>query len=157
FKHDNGKHKLVLANTPAGHDDLPLGSALVYKNIQQGDVTNEAFVYDWSKSQELTSGKVTLWDHTFELPHKHLEAEKEIQGSVAVGKATHKLKLGANGPLEVYDYPGAYAQRFDGIDKGGGEKPADVQKVFDDNKRTTGIRMEQEAATALALDGASNY
>src|SRR5262249_45029266 len=58
FKHSEKGHQLVLANTPASHADLPLGSALVYKNIQQGDVTNESFVYDWAKTQELTSGKV---------------------------------------------------------------------------------------------------
>jgi type VI secretion system secreted protein VgrG len=157
FKHDNGKHTLVLANTPGSHPDLPLGATLAYKTIEQGDVAAAPSVYAWAKTQELTSGKVTLWDHCFELPHKHLDAEKTVQESAAAGKVTHKLKLGANGPLEVYDYPGAYAQRFDGTDKGGGDRPADVQKIFDDNKRTAGIRMEQEAATALAVDGASNY
>ena len=65
---------------------------------------------------------------------------------MAVGQVTHKLKVGDNGKLEIYDYPGEYAQRFDGVDPGGGDRPADLQKIFDDNKRTVDIRMEQEAA-----------
>jgi type VI secretion system secreted protein VgrG len=157
FKHSEKGHQLVVANTPQSHAELPLASTLLYKNIEQGAAQTEALVSYWAKTQELTSGKVTLWDHCFELPHKHLEAEKTIQESVAVGGATHKLKVADNGQLEVYDYPGAYAQRFDGIDRGGGDQPADVQKIFEDNKRTTDIRMQQEAVTSLLIDGRSNY
>lgn len=35
------------------------------------------------------------------------------------GPAGRKLKVIENAPLEIYDYPGEYAQRFDGVDKGG--------------------------------------
>ncbi len=157
FKHTAKGHQLVVANTPQSHADLPLGATLLYKNISQGDESNEAFIHDWAKTQELTSGKVTLWDHCFELPHKHLEAEKAIQDAVAIGKANHKLAVGDNDKLEIYDYPGAYAQRFDGVDRGGGPKPAEIQKIFEDNKRTAGIRMQQEAATSLRIGGSSNY
>ena len=36
-----------------------------------------------------------------------------------------------NDALEIYDYPGEYAQRFDGINKGGGEQPAAIQKIYE--------------------------
>jgi aryl carrier-like protein len=75
--------------------------------------------------------------------------------SVPMGKVQHKLKLAGNETLEVYDYPGAYAQRFDGIDKGGGEKPADLQKIFQDNKRTVSLRMQQ-TEQVLEAHGTSN-
>ena len=58
-----------------------------------------------------------------------------------VGKVSHKLNLAGNENLEVYDYPAAYAQRFDGIDKSGGEQPDDLQKISPDAKRTDDIRM----------------
>jgi type VI secretion system secreted protein VgrG len=74
---------------------------------------------------------------------------------VAAGKVTHKLKLAANEKLEVYDYPGAYAQRFDGIAPGGTERPADLQKILEDNERTVKIRMEQETVPGLFSRGAS--
>src|SRR5204863_413138 len=96
----------------------------------------------------------TLWDHCFELPHKHLEAEQTIVDSVAVGKATHKLKFGENGKLEIFDWPGEYAQRFDGVDKGGGDRPADLQKIYEDNKRTAIIRIQQDDAARPDGQGA---
>src|SRR5713101_1882765 len=65
------------------------------------------------------------------------------------------MKVGDNGKLELYDFPGEYAQRFDGVDKGGGEQPAELQKIFDDNKRTVGIREQQETVPGLFTHGSS--
>src|SRR5262249_39782218 len=113
-------------------------------------------IYDWGKTQEVVSNKFTLWDHCFELPHRHLEAEQTMLESVSVGKAPHKLKTGENGRLEIYDWPGEDAQRFDGVSRGGGERPAELQKIFQDNVRTAGIRMHQEAAAGVLIQGASN-
>ncbi len=135
FKHSDGSHTMVVANTPGSHSDLPGKSNLIFDAVG-GGTREEDRVNAWEKAQELRSSKVTLWDHCFELPHKHLEAESAIQGAVAAGKSSHKLKLGANATLELYDFPGAYAQRFDGINKGGGEQPAEIQKIFQDNLRT---------------------
>jgi type VI secretion system secreted protein VgrG len=90
------------------------------------------------------------------LPKAHLEAEKTILDSVPVGKVSHKLKVGGNDQLEIYDYPGAYAGRFDGIDRGGAEQPAELRKVFEDNVRTVAIRMQQEAIPGLVIEGAGN-
>src|SRR5262249_46021039 len=96
-----------------------------------------------------------LWDHHFELPYKHLETHRVILDNLAVGTARHKQNLQANHKLHLYDYPGEYAQRFDGVDQGGGERPAELQKVFEDNKRTVGIRMQQEAAPGILIHGTS--
>lgn len=156
FKHAKGEHRLVLANTPQSHPELPFASKLIYEPTS-GSNRAESRILSWEKAQEIRSGKVTLWDHCFELPHKHLEADKTIPDSVQVGSVAHKLKVGGADTLEIYDYPGAYAQRFDGIDRGGGEQPADIQKVFSDNKRTVGIRMQEEAACALQISGGSDY
>jgi len=155
FTHTAEGHKMVVANTPQSHPDLPHGSTITYEEVE-GGIRDDERIHAWEKIQELRSGKYTLWDHSFELPHKHLEADKTIQESVQVGKVTHKLKLAANGPLELYDFPGEYAQRFDGVDKGGGEQSAELQKIFEDNKRTVGIRMEEEAVPGIEIRGGSN-
>jgi type VI secretion system secreted protein VgrG len=155
FKHSADGHKMVVANTPHSHPDVPEQSEIIYDEVK-GGTREEMRIYDWEKVQELRAGKCTLWDHCFELPHKHLEASKTILDSVQVGQVTHKLKVGNNDKLEIYDYPGAYAQRFDGVDKGGGDNPADLQKIFDDNKRTVEIRMQQEALPSLQIRGGSN-
>jgi type VI secretion system secreted protein VgrG len=156
FKHSQGSHTLVLANTPQSHPELPGDSTLIYELPSGGNWLTDR-VMTWEKRQNLRSGKYTLWDHCFELPHKHLEVTKTIQGSVAVGSVTHQLQVGGNGNLEIYDYPGEYAQRFDGVNKGGGDQPADIQNIFSDNQRTTGIRMQEEASPGVVLRATSSY
>jgi type VI secretion system secreted protein VgrG len=155
FKHAAEGHQMVLANTPQSHPDLPEMNKLIYEEIA-GGVRDEMRVHRWEKVQELRSGKYTLWDHCFELPHKHLEAEEPILPNVQVGTVQHKLQVGNNDKLEIYDYPGAYAQRFDGIDKGGGEQSGELQKIFEDNKRVVKIRMQQEALPSVVIQGGSN-
>jgi type VI secretion system secreted protein VgrG len=154
FQHENDKHTLILADTPAGHADMTDPNPVKY--YKTGEVDKAFTVEEWEKVQELRSGKYTLWDHCFEMPHKHLDASKSISPSVQVGGVTHKLQVGNNGQLEIRDWPGGYSQRFDGISKGGSPEPAELEKIFKDNVRTTGIRMEQEAVLSLSIQGAGN-
>jgi type VI secretion system secreted protein VgrG len=156
FKFTKGAHKLVLANTPQSHLDLPGGSQVIFEALEGGGRDDER-ITSWTKEQHWGSGKYTLWDHHFQLPHKKLDAEQIIMDSVQAGKVTHKLKLSGNEEMEVYENPGRYAQRFDGIDRSGGEKPADLNKIFDDNKRSTGIRMQQEETPTILIHGESNH
>ena len=155
FAHTAGGHRMVVGNRPGAHPKVPGPGPVTYKHIAGGE--KQHYIYEWEKVQELRSGKVTLWDHAFEKPGANFAATKEIAPAVKVGRVTHPLQVGGNGRLEVYDYPGAYAQRFDGVDRGGGDRPADVARIFDDGKRTTAIRMAQEAVPGLLLRGASNF
>jgi type VI secretion system secreted protein VgrG len=155
FKHSDGGHQLVVTDVADQHPDLPGQSRIVYQE-ELGGGREDLRITEWEKSQELRSGQYTLWDHCFELPGKNLEARRAIVESVPVGKVTHKLKVGGNEKLEIYDYPGAYAQRFDGMDRAGAQQADDLQKIFKDNERTVKIRMEQEALPSLEVTGASN-
>src|SRR5262249_19168526 len=112
-------------------------------------------ITSWEKTQQIRSGKTTLWDHAFELPGQHLDAVKTLQSTVDAGPVSHRLDtpLGAN--LEIYEYPGGYAHRRDGVSPGGAEQPAELPKLFDDNKRTATIRMQQEGVDSLTIHGAS--
>jgi type VI secretion system secreted protein VgrG len=155
FKHAAGGHTMVVANAVQSHSDVPFASTIIFDNVDGGN-RDEDRINLWTKTQEVRSGKYTLFDHTFELPHKHLEAEKTIQATVQVGKVTHKLNGATNRNLELFDYPGEYAQRFDGVNRGGGEQPAELKKIFEDNTRTATIRMQEEAVPALTVQGASD-
>lgn len=154
FKHTAEGHQMVVADSPQSHPDVPGTTTVLYEE-QEGGVRAEDRVHSWRKSQEIRAGKVTLWDHTFELPGQNLEAIKVTQDSVTVGTVSHSLRVAGNDALEVYEYPGGYAQRFDGVAPGGGDRPAEIQKIFEDNARTAEIRMQQEAATAVSITGES--
>lgn len=155
FEHTGGGDVLVLGDHPLAHPKVPGPSPVVY-DTASGGLRPEARVHLWEKTQAVRSGKVALWDHTFELAHQNLEATAEIQGQVRVGSVVHQLTAGPTGSLEVYDYPGRYAQRFDGIDPAGEERPKELSKIFDDNGRTAVIRAQQEAARGLAARGAGD-
>ena len=59
--------------------------------------------------------------------------------------------------MTIADYPGRYAQRFDGISTDGQAQADALSKIFDDGPRTARIRMEQEAVEALRIRGTSDY
>lgn len=155
FKFGEGTHQMILANSPQSHPDAPFAASAIYEELHGGNRTDMR-VTRWQKSQELRSGKYTVWDHCFELPGANLEAQRPTIDSVEVGKVAHKLKLAANEGLEIYEYPGAFAQRFDGVNAGGGDQAADLQKIFQDNRRTVAIRMEQEAAASILIRGSGD-
>ncbi|HVA49027.1 MAG TPA: type VI secretion system tip protein TssI/VgrG [Pirellulales bacterium] len=155
FQHAQGKHTLVLGDDPSAHPEVPQQPKAVYDEVQ-GGTRPDLRVGAWTRSQELRSGTFTLRDYSFELPSNNLQAQQTIIDQVQAGKIAHKFRLNGNDKLEVYHYPGGYAERFDGIDKGGGDATADLQKVFQDNQRTARVRMEQEAAPGLVLEGSGN-
>ena len=155
FQHEADDHRMVVADTPQNQPDLPGPSTIIYDGAVGGSRAEDR-IHDWEKTQELRPGKYTLWDHCFELPHQHLEAVQGIQASVSAGQVRHQLEVDHNEKLELYDYPGEYAQRYDGVNPGGGDRSSDLEHIFEDNRRTVRIRMEEEAAPGLVIHGASN-
>jgi type VI secretion system secreted protein VgrG len=155
FRHAASDHKMVVANTPQSHPEVPGAARIEYDEIR-GGVRQEERINGWFKSQEIRSGKETLWDHSFELPNDNLQATQPILETVAAGTVAHRLKTGGNEKLEVYDYPGRYALRFDGVDAGGGDRNGELKRVFEDNKRTVALRMQEEAAAGLVIEGESD-
>jgi type VI secretion system secreted protein VgrG len=155
FKHGNGSHQMLVTDVPTQHPTVPGQSSVIYDEVSGGG-REDLRIAVWEKSQELRSGQYTLWDHCFELPDKHLEAKEKITDSVTAGKVAHQLGGAGHDQLEIYDYPGGYAQRFDGIDRNGAPQPQDLQDILPDSERTIKVRMEQEAVGSLEIRGTSN-
>jgi type VI secretion system secreted protein VgrG len=145
FEHTDDGHKMIVANTPQSHRECPEKSEVAFADEATQDQGFVSAVRSWEVNEQVQTGKYTLWDHCFELPHKHLEADKPTRFSV-----------GNNNKLEVYDYPGGYAQRFDGVDKGGGVQANELQKIFEDNRRTVELRMQELDASYMMINGSSD-
>jgi len=154
FTHSNGSHQMIVADTPQSHADVPGPTTVIFEELEGGTRQDDR-VHTWEKTQEISSGKYRVWDSCFELPGKNLEAVQPIVPEVAVGTVTHQLKLAGSDQLEIYEYPGGYAQRFDGVAPGGGDRSSDIEKIFSDNIRTVGIRMQQETTPAVVILGTS--
>ena len=154
FKHSDGSHKMIIGDTAQSHETVPGLPSARYDVIRGGPQIGDQ-IFGWQKTQALRASKYTLWDHSFEQPKQNLEAKENIFDSIDVGTVTHKLKTQANVPLEIYDFPGGYAVRFDGISPSGGDQPDRLQKIFEDNTRTAKLRMEAEALPSITISGSS--
>jgi type VI secretion system secreted protein VgrG len=124
FKHEGGAHKMIISDTPSHHIDCPSKKSVPFALKPVGDAFVSK-VINWHTGYRLQSGKVTMWDYNFQLPGKKLQET-----------ITSRFDAGQNQKLEIYDYPGGYARKYDGIDSGGGET-SDLDNIFTDNKRTT--------------------
>src|SRR5262249_48175999 len=126
-----------------------------YEEIH-GAAREDERISDWVKSQEIRTAKQTLRDHCFELPGDDLEEAEPITETVTAGTVSHKFKTGANGSLDNYDFPGRYAQRFDGVDPGGSDQAGNLQQIFQDKTRTTRIRIQEIATPGLVIQAQSD-
>jgi type VI secretion system secreted protein VgrG len=145
---------MIIADGSGAHVEVPGLTKARYDVIEGGSPQGD-HIFEWRKTQSLRASKYALWDHCFQEPTKNLEAKESILESVSAGTVTHQLKGQASEPLEIYDFPGGYAVRFDGINPSGGEQPDRLRKVLEDNKRTVKLRMEAEASQALTVQGSS--
>ncbi len=154
FKHADGSHQMVVTDLPNKHPMVPGQSRVIYEEALDENRTDMR-VTGWEKTQRIRSGEFTAWDYCFELPDKNLEGIEKTIPTVTIGKVTHKLNV-ANDQLEIYQYPGGYAQRFDGINQGGAPQPQDLNNIFPDRARTVRIRMEQEEVQRIEIKGKSD-
>src|SRR5207244_568392 len=102
FQHSASGHTMVVGNTPQSHADMPELSRVIFEDVEGGQ-RDEMRILEWEKVQELRSTKYTLWDHCFELPHKHLEAEEPILPKVQVGEVSHTLNLNSEGEFYYHN------------------------------------------------------
>ena len=156
FQHTDDGHTLVVTDSATSFQALPGASRLTYERLDSRG-PGQCCVWEWEKAQDLVSGQYLLQDHCFELQDHNLEAANSLTGSVAVGTESQTLAVGPAHDLALADYPGEYAQRFDGMTSDGQPQPDSLTEIFADGERTVRIRMEQEAALCLQVRGASDY
>ncbi|MBK9154975.1 MAG: type VI secretion system tip protein VgrG [Chloracidobacterium sp.] len=133
FEHTKENHKLILGNTPTSHRVTPTAAKITY-GLERSELKDQWIpaIYKWRTDDRMFTGKVELRDYHFQLPTNNLQA---IQTSL--------FEVGKNKELEVYDWPGGYAKRFDGIDPSGDENSSRLDPIFDDRERTVKIRQEE--------------
>lgn len=155
FVHEADRHRMIVSDR-AEFPRLDPDRLMIQ---QSRDAVDEQRITSWEKRQRLRAGRVTLRDHSFELPNDPLEASAAAPQTVQVGRVPHPLaSAGGAESLEIYEWPGAYARRFDGVDRYGNRLGEDsLQRILPDGRRTATIRMEQEAAEAILLRGQGLY
>ncbi|MBI5055077.1 MAG: type VI secretion system tip protein VgrG [Nitrospirae bacterium] len=101
FKHEQGKHTLVIADAPEEHQPCPNQETARYQ-ISGGGLLEADTITVLDMTQEIRAGKYTLNDFNFETPNTSLKVETSSRQSYLPWER------------EIYDYPGKYGKRNEG-------------------------------------------
>ena len=96
FKHENGKHTLMIVDGYGGHSTLPGYAEVPYFPVSENLIRERDHIQQWQLSKQLQPGKYATKDFNFEIPKTNMLAQKPMAGGHA--KADY----------EIYDYPGEY-------------------------------------------------
>jgi type VI secretion system secreted protein VgrG len=102
FKHENGRHKLVLCDDAGSHKPVQGYERIPFYLPAERGHRERDHVYEWSFGRELQPGAVVLNDFDFERPRASLLARSTTARRHALAD------------FEIYDYPGEYVQSSDG-------------------------------------------
>ena len=102
FEHENGKHTMILADSPDEHQPCPNQESARYHHVSGGGTLEEDVITSLDKMQEIRVGKYTVNDFNFEMPATDLKVEVTSQNPLGPGER------------EIYDYPAEYGTRAEG-------------------------------------------
>jgi type VI secretion system secreted protein VgrG len=94
FKHDNGKHIMVISDSTNGYYDLPQDKVAFPLSRQESRAV-EDHITDWERRIEFVTGKFAHTDYDFENPSNDLMSDTQTS-----------LPLKDAKDYEIYDYPG---------------------------------------------------
>ncbi|MEY4580035.1 MAG: type secretion system tip protein VgrG, partial [Pseudomonadota bacterium] len=102
FRHESGKHVLVLADGYTAHEPAPAYEQVPYFPPDQGHLRERDHLTNWTASEQVQSASYTLNDFDFVRPKASLitRAADPAERSWAA--------------MEVYEYPGEYVQDGEG-------------------------------------------
>jgi type VI secretion system secreted protein VgrG len=103
FDHSQSEHKLILADAASAHKPKLAGAKLEYFRTDLRMPRKEDNLHEWVVGRRFRSGKVSMKDYDYQKPTRDLLAEKEANAKYA------------NSKLELYDYPGRYVEKSDGL------------------------------------------
>lgn len=101
FKHENGKHIMVMTDSPAKHEPNEGYKEIKYLPADQTGIDYER-VWDISTEKRIQPGKTALIDYDYKAPTKNLYSEKADP------------KQHAKADYEIYDFPGMYYEHAHG-------------------------------------------
>ncbi|MBB2888876.1 MULTISPECIES: type VI secretion system Vgr family protein [Pseudomonas] len=101
FRHEQGRHVLVLADAYGAHANVPGYASVPYypKNEQQRERDH---IYDWHLAQQVQPGSLELNDYDFQRPSARIDVRSAMPRPHTAGD------------YPLYDYPGTYVQSADG-------------------------------------------
>lgn len=131
FKHEDGKHMLVLANQKSAYEDCK-ESEVDYPR-DTATIAVKDHITRWEHRYEFRTGKIAQTDYNFE---DHPARSEPLPADLMMTKQTTTVQLENIQKFEFYDYPGTYEKK-------------------DHGNTYAKIRMEAEEAGYNIVDAAS--
>ena len=131
FKHEDGKHTLVLADQKGAYTDCKESEVDYPRDAGTRAVTDH--ITQWEHRYEFRSGKWTQTDYNFE---DHPARSESTPAKLMMAGQPTTVKLDNVQKYELYDYPGDYAKK-------------------DQGENYSKIRMEEEEAEHDVVQAAS--
>jgi type VI secretion system secreted protein VgrG len=102
FKHEDGKHTLVLSDSISAHETVPGYEEVPYYPPEESERRERDHISDWSLNQIIQPGVYALNDYDFKKPKANLEVKSSVS------------REHDQAEFEIYDYPGEYKESGDG-------------------------------------------
>ena len=102
FKHERGKHTLVLADSQSSHSPIDGLASIPYVALTGTDRRKEQIIQSWSAERRFRTGKIELNDYNYQKPNAQMVSD--AKGSEHYTRSE----------MEIYDYPGKYKEKSDG-------------------------------------------
>ena len=102
FTHEDGKHTVVLADSPSAHSPFEGYETLIYRPPTARQEEHAETVTDWVLEQEVEPGTCVLADFDFKNPQAPVVTNANISRQHAAST------------FEIYDYPGDFERRDEG-------------------------------------------
>ena len=99
FKHEDGKHTMVICDAPTAHTS---NGMIRYRPFENQARTGDPYIFNWSVTREIQPGVAVLKDYNFKTPSVDLTTK-------ALFEREH-----SESEHEVFDYPGEYIVPPDG-------------------------------------------
>jgi type VI secretion system secreted protein VgrG len=101
FKHEGGKHILVLMNSKMSHSVVPGQTETPFRPVLREGRGDEERIIDWTSERRFRTTKVELNDYNYQTPNTALESDAD-------GPQKY------NPEFSFYDFPGKYKIKKDG-------------------------------------------
>ncbi len=102
FKHEEGRHTLVLADSYTAHAPFEHYTELPFIPHEQTTRIEQESITQWNFTREIQPGRYVIDDYDFEKPSVELQTKTRVD---------HQHDLA---DYEVYDYPGEYVTAAEG-------------------------------------------
>jgi type VI secretion system secreted protein VgrG len=136
FKHEDGKHTLVLGDSSSAFPACPnMEKARFLPESGMGEWEDGVASYEFSHS--MVPAKYVLGDYHFQMSNKEIRPPED-----------GAIKIGNNASLEMFDFPGEFAQRFNKPDERLGEVETHAKDLVK-------WRMEEQRVPHLVISGDS--